>query len=669
MSDIDNIVSRLIEARDAYYNSDAPLISDAEFDDLEETLRRQAPDHPYFTSVGIAGSGGAKVRHRVPMLSMGKAKTLDEAEKWLRRLNPAPDWVLAVQPKVDGLSASLYYEAGRLKYVATRGDGEAGQDISHIAPHLKDIPETLGFTADPVEIRGELHLPRDTAFDTGGKPLRNNCVGLINRKDDREDLHHVRFLAYQVVWPESGHMSSGGTAASAAALGAEPRLASESGKIDLLKDSGFYTFDIWRLDAGADGVPDPGDLFPAADAGPYMAGELVRQIGSIYDEYIGHLRDSWNFETDGLIVLVDDNRLHDDIDERWVVDHHHHYALAFKPPSEAASTGLKDVVWQVSRQGNLTPVAVFEPVSMGGATLERASLHNADNVRRLKLAAGDHILVERANDVIPYVRDNPAAAGRPEGFVDPSLWPEHCPSCGSDPVDNGVNIACPNPDCRTRVLQAILYWVRQADIEQVALKTLEALYDAGKLRSIHQLYTLRAADFDGLEGFGEKKISNFIDQVAASKSMTPADLIARLDIPMVQKKSLSRLGIDDMESFLSFDDDTYAIGRNILEWKAEKGNMEFLEQLLEVVELRAPAAASERRGVLCLTGKAPMPRKPLTAALEERGWTVAGAVTKETVRVVCDDPSGTSTKLKKSREAGIDIVTYESFLAEEGIEY
>ncbi len=646
-SDTNIIVTRLIEAREAYYNTDKPIIGDAEFDALEEDLRALDPNHSYFSSVGIFNESDigniGKIRHKVPMLSMGKAKKLEEVEKWLLRLNLAPGTALTVQPKIDGLSASLYYIEGRLVYAATRGDGVVGGDISHIAPFVDDIPPTISFTYSSVEIRGELHLPKDTDYDTRGKPLRNNCVGLINRKDDRNDLHYVRFLAYQIVWPES---SGGNSVDGGDTRHPDERLFSESGTIDLLKEKGFYTFEKWKL----------------------TAGDLMRQIGEVYDEYISRFRDEWNYETDGLIIVVDNNHLHNEIDERWVVDHHHHYALAFKPPSQGALTALKNIIWQLSRQGNLTPVAVFEPVKMGGATLGRASLHNADNVRRLKLSRGDNILVERANDVIPYVRSNTSADGRADDFKDVSLWPEVCPSCASIPVERGVHIACPNPECRDRVLQSILFWVRQAEMDQVALKSLEALYDAGKLRTIHNLYTLEAADFDGMEGFGEKKIRNFLEQVASAKVLTAPELISRLGIPMVQKKALSRLGISTLEDFLSFDDESYVIGKRIVDWKAEPGNIEFLNQLLTVVEVRETVPGSERRGVLCLTGKAPVPRKTLVSALEEKGWTVAGAVTKDTVKVVCDNSLGTSTKLKKARDAGIEIVTYKDFLAEEGLD-
>lgn len=722
MNSPENLVRRLEEAREAYYNSDAPLMSDAEYDALEDELRSADPENPYFTTVGFPAAdapdaadaadtddaadapdtGAPKVRHRVPMLSMAKAKDLGETEKWLRRLAPEPEWTLAVQPKIDGVSASLLYEGGELRGAATRGDGVQGQDISRITPYLPDIPRRISFTRDAVEVRGELHLPKDTDYDTGGRPLRNNCVGLINRKEQREDIRHVRFLAYQIIWPEGSDgpvevsapagagSPAGGTAAPLSALEGEPRLSSEFDKIRILREAGFSTFDSWLL------TPES----PPEDADALIAFFMDR-LGSIYTDYTGSLRDAWNFETDGLILVVNDNRLHQRIDERWVVDHHHHYALAFKPPSPRARTVLKGIAWQVSRQGNLTPVALFEPVRLGGARLERAGLHNAGNVRRLRPALGDTIVVERANDVIPYVRDNLGGSGgpggltgeepparqprteqpraeqaenrvarrpreRPEDFTDPALWPRHCPSCRSPLEESGVNITCPNLQCRDRVLQCLLYWVRCAEMEQVALKTLESLYDAGVLRTVRDLYRLEREDFSGLEGFGDKKIDNILRQIEGSRTMSPGDFIARLGIPMVQKKSLARLGITTMKDFLGFSDEGYVIGKRITEWKREPGNLELVNELLEVLVLEENTA--ERRGVLTLTGTAPLPRKTLIAALEKAGWIIAGAVTRETAALLCSDTAGASTKLKKARDAGVPILTYEEFLAENPVD-
>ncbi|OQX28509.1 MAG: hypothetical protein B0D92_08540 [Spirochaeta sp. LUC14_002_19_P3] len=650
---MEQLIWRLNQARTAYYSTSSPLMSDAEFDALEEELRRLAPHHPYFTQVGYIIGEGEKITHRVPLLSMGKAKDLSEVEKWLRRLEPQADWKLTVQPKIDGLSATLLYKNGQLRYIATRGDGISGQNISHIAGYIKDIPQTIPFTREPVEVRGELHLPRDTALDTGGRPLRNNCVGLINRKDSREELAFVRFLAYQIVWPQSAPENSPSHTLSEQ----HPRLVSESGKIDLLRECHFYTFDTWPLSASQNAADETARI-----------DSFMEQIRGIYQNYIGSLRDTWNFETDGLIIVVDNTSLHAAIDSRWVVDHHHHYALAFKPPPQAAQTALIEVIWQVSRQGNLTPVARFKPITLGGASLERASLHNAANVRRLKLSPGDTIVVERANDVIPYVRENLKASQKPPEFQDSRLWPQSCPSCASLLTEEGVNILCPNPSCRGRILQTILYWVRQTGMEQIALRTLEMLYDAGKIRSIRDIYSLKAEDFAGLEGFGDKKTANFLEQAAARRSMSPAEFISRLGIPMVQEKSLARLGISTIEDFMAFDDSTYATGRGIIDWKSEPANLELLQQLLEAVSLTvSPAPAAAAKGALCLTGKAPLPRKELTAALNKLGWTVTDTVTRETTRLICDNPGGTSAKLKKARELGMEILTYEEFLGAEGI--
>jgi len=643
-SDANALAARLLRARKAYYNSDSPLMSDDEFDALEEELRRLAPEHTYFSEVGFFPAGSDKIEHTVPMLSMGKAKDIESVKKWLTRLNLDSQTAIVVQPKVDGLSASLRYESGVLQYVSSRGDGVRGQNISHIARFIEDIPDRVSFTGETIEIRGELHLLKNTEFDTGGKSLRNNCVGLINRKDGYEDLRFVRFLAYQVLLCRGA--TSEGTGES------DGRWWSESGKIDILAENGFRTFDKWLLRFSNTGTAATGEL-----------DQLICRIEEIYKTYISELRDAWNFETDGLVIAVDDNRIHDEIDQRWVVDNHHHYTIAFKPPSKTARTILRDVLWQVSRHGNLTPVAVFDPVEMVGATVERASLHNAQNVRKLKLALGDMILVERANDVIPYVRDNLGAVVKDDDFRDRRIWPQRCRSCDSVLIERGVNIACSNANCRERVLQSILYWIRQAGIEGIALKTLEILYDAGKLRGIPSLYTLEYSDLEDLEGFAEKKIENFLSQMESSKKLSSIELIARLGIPSIQKKTLKQMGISTLDDFFDFSDSSHVAGRKIVEWKDRPGNLEFLRELLNVLEIQDDKMVDERLGTICLTGKAPMPRQRLIEALGRLGWIVADMVTKKTTRVISDDINGRSTKLKKARELGIEILSYDDFLA------
>jgi DNA ligase (NAD+) len=195
----DEIVKLLSDARDAYYNSDKPLMSDSEFDELEEKLRKLDPENSYFSSVGIIQPQGEKIRHSTPMLSMAKAKNMEDVKTWLKRLAGVEITGFVLEPKIDGLSATCRYKGGSLVYAATRGDGEMGQDVTHIAEYVSDIPQKIDFTKEDVEIRGELYLPRNTEYNTEGKPLRNSCVGLINRKETRGDLKHVRFAVYLIV--------------------------------------------------------------------------------------------------------------------------------------------------------------------------------------------------------------------------------------------------------------------------------------------------------------------------------------------------------------------------------------------------------------------------------------------------------------------------------------
>jgi NAD-dependent DNA ligase len=227
--------------------------------------------------------------------------------------------------------------------VATRGDGKSGQDVSYLADYLRDIPRTCGIRGEQVEIRGDLYLPRDGGFDTGGKPLRNACVGLVNRKDRRDDLRHVRFIAYQI-------LGAGG-------------FQRESEKISFLQTEGFHTVD-------------------------FIVTDNTAQIDKYFEQYLNTLRGTWPYETDGLIVTVDECPLHDEIDARKVVDHHHHYSIALKPPAEARRTRLAGIEWQVKPQGSVILLALFERLLSVVRHFPARLLHNHETVQTLHLQPG-----------------------------------------------------------------------------------------------------------------------------------------------------------------------------------------------------------------------------------------------------------------------------------------
>ncbi len=613
---IDEIVRLLTDAKEAYYNSDTPIMSDAEFDELEEGLKRIDPGNPYFSSVGTVLEQGEKIRHKTPMLSMAKAKNIDDVRTWLKRLAGVEIHGFVLEPKIDGLSATCRFSGGKLLYVATRGDGEVGQDVTHIAGYVSDIPQNLSFTKDEIEIRGELYLPRNTEYNTEGKPLRNSCVGLINRKENRSDLKYVRFAVYQIVGLDNVRL--------------------ESERIKLLRDSGM-------------------------NAVQFSTASDISEIEEYFQSYMNEFRDRWEYETDGLILSVDDRGLFDEIDSMWVVDHHHHYAIALKPPSQSRETKIRDIIWQVSRQGNLVPVALFEPVVIGGAKLERATLNNYENVVRLRVQSGDSLVVQRANDVIPFVQENRSSHGR-SGFNE-ELVARECPSCRSKPVRSGVHLRCVNPSCEEQAIQRIIYWVKSCDIENVAEATVRTLFSLGRIRNIRDLYNITEKDFDGVEGFAEKKITNFITEVRSSKSMTPRELISRLGIPLVQKKSLVKLGISTVDDFLSYNDDTYVIGRNIIEWRSDASNMTLFNELLGVLEL-AEETGGAAKGKVCMTGKGPGKRNELIKIIEDMGYEFSNTVTKDLAILICEDVNGKSSKLDNARKSGIKLMSYEEFFGD-----
>jgi DNA ligase (NAD+) len=204
--------------------------------------------------------------------------------------------------------------------------------------------------------------------------------------------------------------------------------------------------------------------------------------------------------------------------------------------------------------------------------------------------------------------------------------------------------------------------VKEADIEQVSIGTIRSLFESGKIRNIRDIYNLEAGDFENLEGFGEKKITNFIEQVHKSRDLTPVELISRMGIPLVQKKALKKLNITSIEDFLNFDDESYVIGQNIIEWKKTAGNREYLDEILNVVNLKETEERTSL-GAVAMTGKGPAGRKELVAMIEQMGYSFSETVTSETDILLCENPEGESSKLKKASKIGVKLISYSDFFS------
>jgi DNA ligase (NAD+) len=610
---VKNIVEKLFEAKEAYYNTDTPVMSDAEFDKLEDELKKVDPDNGYFKMVGTGGNTKTKVTHQIPMLSAGKAKTTDEVMKWLGKVAHS-NQELVVEGKIDGLSATAVYEMGVLTMVATRGDGVVGQDITHIAQYV-NIPKTISLN-ERIEVRGELYIPKDsTVPNPTNKPLRNMAVGFVNRKGGKHtltDLKYVHFVTYQV------HGS---------------KLNKENVKMEWLKENNFETV-AYKVITGK------------------------AQIEKYHDDYLATIRNDWQYETDGLVLVVNDNKEWDKIDSKYEVSHHHHYNIALKPPSEGKETYLRSIEWNVSRLGRFIPVAIVDPIVLGGATIQRCTLNNYENVTKLKLNADDKVTVERANDVIPFFKQN-LTAHKTHGK---ELIPNVCNSCGTKVKVEGIHLVCDNSDCKEQNVLKIVHWVKNCEMEQFSEASVRALFDAEKIKTIKDLYALEAKDFDGVEGFGKRKTANAIAQIEATKEMTIGEFVDRLGIDLVGVKAIKKLGITTPAGLLAHKDRQYVIGQNLQDFI--KANKAYVTELLSCVTIKKPVAVvAPKAGSknVCFTGKGPKKRDELIADIQAKGDVYIDRVTKDTNILVCEDITGGSGKLNKARKLGVELQDYTQY--------
>lgn len=605
MSESKNIVKQLLAAKKAYYIG-KPLMSDDAFDTLEDELRDLDPDNAYFQIVGAEeGNSKTKVKHEIHMLSAGKGKTPEDIYDWAEKMGISKDENLLTQPKIDGLSGNCVYENGKLVLVATRGDGKIGQDISHVAKYV-DIPKSIKVKGR-VEVRGEFYLPKNNPVTK--IKLRNNAVGLINRKDHGlEDLKHVKFVAYQVYGID---------------------YISENEKIDWLKTSGFNI--VWKKPI------------------------YIEDVASLYDEYLKTLRNKWEYETDGLIIVVDDNRKWNAIDAKREVEHHHHYMIALKPPSEGKETILKGIEWNVSRQGKLIPVALLEPIELGGATVQRCTLNNYENVYNLKLHKGDKVVIERANDVIPFFKANLTE----HKVFSPSICADHCTSCGAKTKIEGIHLVCNNPDCIEQAILKVVHWVKACEMEFFSESSVRALFAAKKIKNIGDLYKLTEKDMRGLDSFGSSRIANALKQIEDTKEMNIGQFVDRLGIDLVGEKACKKMGIKTEADLWAFSDKTFVIGQNLIEYLND--NKAFVKYLLSQVKITEIKEVSKGAKRVCMTGAGPKKRDELIADIAAKGDCFVDHVNKETDVLLCEDKNSGTSKLAKAAKMGVKIMNYDEY--------
>ncbi len=649
-----------------YHVLDSPIISDAQYDKLVAELRQLEAEHPELVTsdsptLRVGGQPSekfAKVRHPRPILSLANAFDTDGVRAWwerIRKLLPegAPI-AFVVEPKIDGLTVVLHYRDGVLVQGATRGDGEIGEDIS---PNLRTIraiplriPVGVERKAKSVErqapvtlvVRGEAYLPI-AAFEKLNEELaaagektfanpRNAAAGSLRQLDPKITASRpLSILCYQIVDLEPASTA--------------PRTQWEL--LQYLRAMGFPT------------AHDVNRRFDSLE-------EAIAYCQSWIEK-----RNSLPYEADGMVIKIDDLSVQETL---GVVGKDPRGQLALKFPAREATTKLKSVEFNIGRTGTINPVALLEPVEIGGVIVERATLHNFDDIARKDIRVGDTVTVVRRGDVIPYVV-GPVTDLR-TGKEQVIRAPARCPFCDT-PVtrqEGVVAIFCPNRDCPGRIDRQVVHFVYAMDMEGLGEKIVNQLIDAGLVSDVADLYSLTREQLLELEGFADKKATNLLNAIAASRSQPLSRVILALGIPGVGSTvtelltqhftSLDELASADADSLQTIEGIGPVTAQSIVEWFSHKPNRALVAKLgkagvrvREAKRKATPAGQGPLEGkTFVITGALPaMSREEAAAFIKSRGGKVTDSVSKKTsYLVVGADPGG--TKYNKAQELGVPMI-------------
>ena len=497
-----------------YYILNRPEISDAEYDRLFSELRELEAAHPDLTTPdsptqrvgGAVAEGFASVQHRVPMLSLDNAYSADEIQEFearLQRALPGETFAYVCEPKVDGLGVALLYEKGRLVRGATRGDGRSGEDVTQNLKTVRTIPLRLrGPLADldVLEVRGEVFMAHG-AFEKlnrtleaeGEEPFanpRNAAAGSIRQKDSGITAKRpLDIFVYAVSDAQPNPLTAHWDAMRA------------------LGEAGF------KVNPRSRHCPDIQAVMAAC-------AEQERDRANL------------GYDADGVVIKVD---ALDQQRRLGSTTHHPRWSVAYKFPAQQATTVVRKILVNVGRTGALTPSALLDPVQIAGATISRATLHNADEIERLDVREGDTVVLERAGDVIPHILRVVKERRPPEtkSFV----FPPVCPECGSAAFrpEGEVVSRCANSACPARLKEGLLHYGsrRAMDIEHLGEAVVEQLVDRGLVRTFADLYGLNVGELAELERLAQKSATNLHTAIQASKARGLARLLFALGIRYV----------------------------------------------------------------------------------------------------------------------------------------
>lgn len=630
-------VKTLNEWAKAYYTMDAPLVTDDEYDRLYRSVKayeaanpnRIDPNSPTQRVGGAVLDEFEKARHLEPMYSLEDIFDEEELHDWVSRVYKISFEVdFVCEPKFDGASLNLLYEGGRLIRAITRGDGVEGEMVLNNAVTIKSIPLAISHKG-VCEIRGEVVIYKE-AF---------------------ERINEERLKDGQAVFANPRNAAAGSLRQLDPAVTAKRELV-------------FYPYGLGKNELGlkcqmelAKFLKDEGFLAPPK----YYFCKSEAEILSAYED-LKAARESLPMMLDGMVVKVNSFALQEELGftvkfPRW--------AAAYKFPAVERQTKLLDVVFQVGRTGAVTPVAILEPVDIDGVVVSRATLHNFDEIKRKDFRICDTVTIIRSGDVIPKVVM--ALTSFRDGSERVIQKPSNCPVCGKELLDEEAILRCQNLECPARVVESIIHAAgkKALNIDGLGEQIVRVLFEKGIIKSLIDLYSLKESDFEGLEGFREKKINNLLISIEASKGCECWRFIVALGIDLIgevaAKKLCDRFGLSSFsqnsEALSAIDGFGPEMVKSFLHFC--ETNREDIEKLLKTIKPSEPEKKEIKESfvtgkTVVITGVLSRPRDTIKELLEAHGAKVTDSVTKKTDILVCGENAG--SKLDKAKTLGTRIM-------------
>ena len=640
---IKELVELLNKAGRAYYQEAEEIMSNFEYDKLYDELLSLEKE----TGIVLANSPTVNVgyevvselpkeQHGSPMLSLDKTKEVETLAAFARERKCLLSW------KLDGLTVVLTYNNGSLQKAVTRGNGQVGEVITANARTFKNIPVSIPFKGE-LTLRGEAVIKYSDFeeinksiedIDAKYKNPRNLCSGSVRQLNSEITAkRNVNFMAFALINAENVDFQN-----------------SMENQFKWLENQGFDVVEHKRV----------------------TQDNMKETV-----EYFAEKIKTYDYPSDGLVLMYDDIAYGISLGSTAKFPRN---GIAFKWEDEQAETTLKYIEWSPSRTGLINPVAVFEPVELEGTTVTRASVHNVSIVEQLALHSGDRIKVYKANMIIPQISENLTKTGNIE-------VPDTCPACGHNTEirnDNGIKtLYCPNKQCPAKNIKAFTLFVSRnaMNIDGLSEETLEKFIDAGYIREFADIYRISRyrEEITNTSGFGEKSYDNLITSLNKSRNVELHALIYSLGIPNIGvanaklickyfDNDLKKIRHATVEELVKIDGIGDKMAEKFTEYFSDKENVEKLDRLLQKVTIKNPEVnhnAQNMEGLnFVVTGSVNhfANRNEVKEYIEQRGGKVTGSVTSKTNYLINNDIMSNSSKNKKAKELGIEIITEEQFI-------